>query len=107
MSGKPSRDKGARRERELVAWLIKYGIPAHRVPLSGAQRGYPDDVIAGFPSGEVRIEVKARSQGFKRIYGWLADCGAVAFKGDRQEWVITMRLEDFMEHVGNGKGAGA
>ena len=34
--GKPSRDKGARREREIVALHKAVGVKAERVPLSGA-----------------------------------------------------------------------
>ena len=36
--GKPSRDKGLRRERAIVELHVKCGIRAERVPLSGALR---------------------------------------------------------------------
>ncbi len=36
--GKPSRDKGARRERQIVAMHEKIGVHAERVTLSGAAR---------------------------------------------------------------------
>jgi hypothetical protein len=35
---RPSRDKGLRVEREIVALHAELGIKAERVPLSGAQR---------------------------------------------------------------------
>ena len=53
MSGKASRDKGARREREFVKLLKKEGIKAERVPLSGA--------CGGSYSGDIRL--------------WLHNCG--------------------------------
>ncbi len=102
MGGKMSRSKGARGERELVNLLKAHGIDAHRVPLSGAMRGYPDDVIADISrtGSPERIEVKLRAQGFKRIYGWLQDCYAVAFRGDREEWIICLRLGDLLSLAG-------
>ena len=46
--GKPSRDKGLRRERAIVDIHMKCGLRAERVPLSGAlrYRGNGADVSA-------------------------------------------------------------
>ncbi len=58
--GKPSRDKGARRERQLVLLHTEAGIHAERVPLSGAARFYAVraaiDDLTDTPAGLVVIE---------------------------------------------------
>jgi Holliday junction resolvase len=100
--GASQRRKGNCGERELVHVLQAAGIPARRVPLSGSMSatGFGGDVLADFGHGhEVVLEVKRRGQGFARIYGWLQDCYALAFRGDREEWLIAMRLEDLIELI--------
>jgi len=62
--GKPSRDKGLRRERAIVEIHLKCGIYAERVPLSGAvrYRGNGADVDLYVRGAEpVKAEVKARA----------------------------------------------
>lgn len=63
--------KGSRYEREFVERCQDAGLVAHRVPLSGAMAGYPDDVVV---ADQWRIECKYRSNGsgFKKLYDWLA-----------------------------------
>ena len=70
MGGKMSRDKGARVERLLRDYLVKQGFESHRVPLSGAVKGYKGDVIAKNPvSGfEFLFEVKARKGTFDTLF---------------------------------------
>lgn len=68
MSGKKSRDKGARFEREVVNFHKELGLDAERVPLSGA--------LKGSYAGDVRIEAfiaecKRRANGFNQLYGWI------------------------------------
>lgn len=128
--GKPSRDKGNRMERELVHILTAAGIPARRVPLSGAMKdtGFGGDLlVADNPScqrcqlplrghsflaepmcggfeidtdSEERWEVKVRSQGFKQIYKWLEDNAVLAVRSDRHEWIVCMKLKDYLEDRG-------
>ena len=89
--GRASRNKGNRREREFAKL-----IDGQRVPLSGAQKGYENDVV-GFG---MHWEVKARKHGFKEIYGWLEGEGnpdALALKADRKPWLVCMTLERFKE----------
>lgn len=97
MSGRKSKQKGNRREREF-ARLID-GI---RVPLSGAQTGFENDV----QGLGLRWEVKARKDGFKTLYQWLEDerekPDALALKADRKPWLVVMELERFLELVGDG-----
>ena len=120
-----SRRKGSNAERELVEILRAAGIPARRVPLSGGAGGvYSGDVIVGAPKclrcrgaggiaeehylaiahaptcvGEERFEVKRRGQGrgFIQIDRWLEDAHAVVYRRDRGEWIVTLRLQDYIK----------
>lgn len=92
MSGLKSRNKGQRREREFAA-LIE-GI---RIPLSGAQKGFENDV----EGMGLSWEVKAKKDGFKMIYDYVLDerekPDAVALKADRKPWLVVMTLDKFKE----------
>ena len=75
--GKSQRDKGQRREREIVHHWTGRGVKCARVPLSGAAGGdYAGDIdIYAFGRDEAPLigEVKARGTGagFKTIKKWL------------------------------------
>lgn len=78
-----SRDKGQRIEREDA------GIPASRVPLSGA--------AGGEYAGDLRIldlvaEVKARAngEGFKTLEAWLGDNDLLFLRRDRQRPLVVL-----------------
>lgn len=92
MSGLKSRNKGQRREREFAA-LIE-GI---RIPLSGAQKGFENDV----EGMGLTWEVKSKKDGFKTIYDYVLDerekPDAVALKADRKPWLVVMTLDKFKE----------
>lgn len=47
--------KGDRFERQVATDLTAAGVPAHRVPLSGAVPGYAGDVRATAPGGEMWV----------------------------------------------------
>lgn len=99
VGGKASRDKGARRERQVVAWLESLGCDAQRVPLSGAAGGeFKHDVRATMPNGTLwHYEVKGRAQ-FKTLAGWLpADAAgeklssaALVLVPDRDEIMVVL-----------------
>ena len=99
MGGKMSRDKGARREREFVHRLQNAGIPAERVPLSGA--------AGGQFSGDIRFanrylaECKARKDGsgFKTIEGWLAGNDFLFLQRDRAEPFVAMSWNQFVNLI--------
>lgn len=95
--GKSQRDKGQRREREFAKL-----IDGHRVPLSGAQEGYGNDVIGL----GLAWEVKSRGTGFKTLYEWVLDerekPDAVALKVDNKPWLVTMTLDKFLELMNRG-----
>lgn len=76
--GRSQRQKGLRREREVVNHWLGLGIKSARVPLSGAAGGdYAGDVdLYAFGPDDAPFigEVKARGNGggFKTITGWLS-----------------------------------
>ena len=84
MGGKMSRDKGGRVERELANAFKAAGIPAERVPLSGAAGGsFSGDLLIG---NTLIAEVKARKEGagFKTLEGWLGDNDLLILKRNNQ-----------------------
>ncbi len=95
--GKPSRDKGQRRERQIVALHVGLGIHAERVPLSGASRyrgnGADIDIYPfGEDAGALVGEVKARrnGEGFKTLERWLAENDMLFLVRDRQEPMVVL-----------------
>jgi hypothetical protein len=105
MSGKRSRDKGARGERHLVNFLQDKGFAAERVPLSGASGGsFKGDVSVPINGADRRLEVKVRADGFRELYGWLADNYALVIKADRKESLVVLRLRDGVEIAQRAEG---
>ena len=102
---KASRDKGARRERQVVKMAHAVGMEAYRVPLSGSCRGFKDDVLIHTPNGKVQAEVKARKHGggFKTIENWLGDSGALVLWQDRREPIVCMRWSEWIKAIGAGR----
>ena len=104
MSGKKSRDKGGRVEREFVNNLVKHGIEAKRVPLSGACDGFKGDIKlwlhnCGFCElMEYTAEVKARKNaaGFKMVKQWLGDNDILFLKEDYAPPLVVMGWSVFM-----------
>lgn len=84
---KKSRDKGARGEREFAKL-----IGGLRVPLSGAQEGYPGDV-AGLG---MLWECKMRADGFRELYKWLEGADALAVRADRREWLAVIPVSKLL-----------
>jgi len=99
--GRASRDKGMRGEREFAEL-----VAGRRVPLSGAQEGFGNDVEVPTPMGTLRAEVKRRKGGFSTLYGWLEDererPDIVAFRADRKPWLVAMPVETFLKLIGRG-----
>ena len=94
---KMQRDKGQRRERQLVHKHHAIGIKSERVSDSGASgyRGFKHDIdvyVFGKDEAPLIGEVKARKNGagFKVIGDWLGDNDFLALKQDRQEWVMVI-----------------
>ena len=93
MSGRHSRNKGAREERFLVRLLQEQGFAAERVPLSGAAGGrFSGDVSVPVLGDDWTIESKVRANGFRELYGWLADNHALVVRADRREPLVVLPL---------------
>jgi hypothetical protein len=103
--GKPSRDKGLRRERAIVDIHAKSGIRAERVPLSGAvrYRGNGADVDLYVRGADpVKAEVKARGEGggFKTLERWLGANDALFLWRDRAAPFVVLPLHIWLEIAG-------
>jgi Holliday junction resolvase len=93
MSGRRSRNKGARVERGIVRSLQAEGFAATRVPLSGASGGrFAGDVVMPLMGRDLCLEVKARADGFRELYSWLDGRDVLIVKADRQEPLVVVRL---------------
>ncbi len=80
--GRSSKRKGSVYEREFVRLCDDAGLPAERVPLSGAMGGsYTEDVVVAHTW---RIECKYRTNGtgFKTLYDWLGSDDLLVVEGD-------------------------
>jgi Holliday junction resolvase len=92
MSGKRHRQKGTRRELEIVHLHRELGADALRVPLSGAAEGHPGDVLIKLQGDTLRGEVKARKsgEGFVTLERWLGANDFLFLKRDRAEPVVVL-----------------
>ena len=103
--GKMSRDKGSRREREIVNKLLASRIDAARVPLSGAAGGrFSGDIdlyIRGKENAALVAEVKARAngEGFKTIETWLGENDLLFLWRDRKDPLVVLPFDNFVEIV--------
>jgi Holliday junction resolvase len=106
MSGRRSRNKGARIEREIVRALKAKGFAAARVPLSGAVGGrFFGDIVLPLVGRDLCVEVKARADGFRELYSWLVSRDVLIVKADRQEPLVIVRLALASEVAGySGEG---
>ena len=99
-----SRDKGQRIEREVVHLHQDAGIPASRVPLSGAAGG---EFAGDLHVLDLRAEVKSRKDGsgFKQLETWLADHDMLFVRRDRHKPMVVLPwAEDICERC-NGSRA--
>jgi len=86
------RDKGARRERELVNRHLELGIHAERVGVAYALGHDIDLYPFGRDAGALVGEVKARGsgEGFKTLESWLGENDLLFLVRDRQEPLVVM-----------------
>jgi Holliday junction resolvase len=94
MSGRRSRNKGARRERGVTAALQDASFAAKKI--SGMYKTGPDITVA-LLGIDRDIEVKARAAGFKRLRDWLIDRYALVVIADREEPLVVLRLRDAIQ----------
>lgn len=100
MSAAHSRNKGCGYERELVNAFKDHGLTSQRVPLSGATTYAKGDVevVAGF-DGKTKFvgECKRRRQLPEYLVNALGENDFAAFRQDRGETLIVVRLQTFAE----------
>ena len=98
MSGKAARQKGDRFERQVVDACQADGIPAQRVPLSGAAGGmFGGDIQVETRVGRQKLECKSRADKWVAEYGWLEGNDLLVVKRDRSEPLVIMRLADWIK----------
>jgi Holliday junction resolvase len=105
--GKPSRDKGARRERQLVELHRSIGVRAERVPLSGAskfrntEKTDCDIYIRGKDEAPWVTECKARAsgEGFVTLERWLGEADALFLMRDRSLPLVVLPWERWQEVI--------
>jgi Holliday junction resolvase len=104
MKAAGKRIKGSRGELEVVKLFQARGRQARKVPLSGAIGGpfYGGDVIVGPADDEHILEVKRRRHGWVTLYGWLQDVNAVVFRRDKDDWLVCVRLTDYIDLIEKG-----
>jgi Holliday junction resolvase len=110
--GKASRDKGARRERQIVDLHRDCGIRAERVPLSGAmkfrntEKTDVDVYARGDEDAPFVCEVKARAsgEGFKTLEAWLGEADALFLMRDRADPLVVLPADRWLELVKMARG---
>jgi len=96
-----SRDKGARGERELASELRKHGYDCHR----GMQfKGGPDSPdVEGLPHIHIeckrveRLNIYDAIDQARRDARGTSDLPTVFHRKNNCDWLVTMRLEDWMK----------
>lgn len=98
--GKPSRDKGARFEREVVNAAKDMGLEARRTALSGMLAHEKGDVLItpGYvhDSDPWVFECKRRAK-LPVLFNELADFNGLIVRGDNCEALAVIRLNDLLE----------
>lgn len=94
-----SRDKGARGERELANTLRSYGYSARRGQQYRGGADSPD--VIGLPGIHIECKLVERLNIYDAVAQAVRDSGenelpAVFHRKNRREWLVTMRLNDFM-----------
>jgi hypothetical protein len=94
MSGRRSRRKGSAAELEVLhlGQDAGFSVTKHsRMYRAGHDLDWP---LLGI---DRRVEIKRHAAGQARLYGWLAPVFAVVHRGDRAQWLVTLRLSDALK----------
>jgi hypothetical protein len=89
MSGRRSRDKGARTERAIAKVRRANGFAAAKLSCAD-QPGH--DIVLTLSGRDLCVEVKARANGFRELYSWLDGRDALIVKSNYQEPLVILRL---------------
>ena len=110
--GRSQREKGARGERELVAFLSEFGVFARRCAQFGAGDSENPDVRHSIPDVHIECKRTERLRMQEAVDQAIADSGEgqrplVCHKANRKEWLAVLRLEDLLEILGYERKADA
>lgn len=99
--GKPSRDKGARRERQIVQRHAEIGVHAERVSAMYRPGADVDIYARGRDEPPLVSEVKGRANGdgFKTLERWLGENDALFLVRDRAEPIVVLPWRTWAELV--------
>ena len=102
-----SRAKGARGERELAEILRSYGFSARRGQQYRGGADSPD--VMGLPGIHIEVKRVERLNIYDAIQQAMRDSGdselpAVFHRKNGQQWLVTVRLEDFIKLYGGQHG---
>jgi len=87
--GLKSRRKGSRNELALVRFLQDKGFAAEKT----SRTGYTGtDISMPLLGVDRRVEVKARANGFRELYRWLAENDLLIVRADRKEPLVVIPL---------------
>jgi hypothetical protein len=89
MSGRRSRDKGARTERAIAKVLQANGFAAAKINRA-YQPGH--DIVLSLSGRDLCVEVEARAGGFQELYSWLSGRDLLIVKADWEEPLVILRL---------------
>jgi hypothetical protein len=103
MSGRRSRNKGARTERAIVRLLQGQGIVTEKI--SGMYKPGAD-LRVPLLAVDRAVEVKCRAAGFRQLYDWLDQRDVLIIKADRREPLVVVRLSLAAEVAKGRTGAG-
>jgi Holliday junction resolvase len=101
LSGRRSRDKGARTERAIVKALQAQGFMATKI--SGMYKPGAD-ISMSLLGSDKAVEVKCRAAGFRQLYDWLNERDILIVKSDYQEPLVIVRLSLAPEIAKAGAG---
>jgi len=120
VSARGRRLKGSLFERAAVAYFNDGGIPARRMPLSGAVKGFESDLEACIHrlhhwvcdlekcQDRKRFECKHRAKGWAELYKWIEGNYGVLLRRDLPPGkkapadmgaLVVLRFEDFKELI--------
>ena len=102
MSGRSPRQKGDRRERQVVALFDAFGLEARRRPLSGADHfeGKSHDIDLFLTDGGEPVYIECKARRSFSIQKWMHGVDMVVLVPDRSEPLIVMTPEIFARILG-------
>jgi hypothetical protein len=105
----PSKNKGMKFERALVAAFQEAGFGAEKTPLSGSLGGkYTGDLSVPLLGRDLCGEAKIRARGFRELYRWLAARDFLIVRADRSPPLVIISLKlavEVMKAAEANKGA--